>query len=465
MNSNHHRQSLLNKAEQLLDYQLSLNVNNRRKLECEKLAQAYSNLAKEYLEMGYYHAAASIYNKAYRCHLEYKSYFHYWYRALERSNQLDAAEEILLKIVENEQDSPKSLYKQARFYFRLQDYNTSIRQLEKLILKNISIGMRIKAMYQIGHCLDKMGKYSEAYSAFSQASISSINSNYSSNYKNKSLAHLANINFACEWLMKNKKKINIPQNNTGKSPVFFVGFPRSGTTLIDQILESHSKIHVISEKRIADHFIASYFTDRNAMDRVNKFSTDELCQQRILYWKTANQYVTVKSDEILVDKSPLNMVHILALKILFPTAKFIVALRDPRDCILSNFMQQYKINRSMYHMQSINGASNLYNTTMHLYLLYKNILPSKDIIEVRYEDLVINLDDVSNSLMSFLELDWEKSMLNFRETALSRDISTPSYLQVTKPLYQSSINRWINYLPYVNDGFDELSEIIKKLGY
>jgi len=252
-----------------------------------------------------------------------------------------------------------------------------------------------------------------------------------------------------------------------KSPVFFVGFPRSGTTLIDQILSTHSDISVIEEKPVLRSIIDSLTKKYKShpSKKLSSMTKDDKEIYRSKYYELLHLYAKGKNTNTIVDKLPLNIVHISLILELFPNAKIIVALRHPIDCSLSCFFQRFRYNESMANFLTMEDATNFYSKIMGHYL---KVIDSyeKKIHTVRYEDLVDNLETEARALLEYLEVDWEPSVMSYHEMASKRGIiNTPSYSQVTQPIYTSSTARWKNYENEVKEYMPKLQRFIDAFGY
>ena len=148
---------------------------------------------------------------------------------------------------------------------------------------------------------------------------------------------------------------------------------------------------------------------------------------------------------------------------IFPHAKFILAIRHPCDCVLSCFMQNFRLNDSMANFLNIEDSSEMYNLVMTLWKHYEKLNINYQI--VKYEDIVQNFKKTTESLLSFLEVPWTDNVLKFYEVAQSRNlINTPSYDQVYRPIYSESAYRWKKYedkikpiLPILKPWIDEFN--------
>jgi tetratricopeptide (TPR) repeat protein len=250
------------------------------------------------------------------------------------------------------------------------------------------------------------------------------------------------------------------------APVFLLGFARSGTTLLDQILDSHPKLQTLEEKPTIE-VMQREFT-RLAGDRVDalaELSIEEIGTLRKTYFDTARQHVQLQPGNILVDKMPLNTLSAHLIWRVFPDAKFILAIRHPCDVCLSCFMQNFAVNVAMSTFYSLESTVALYAKVMGLWQQYILRLPIK-YHQVRYEDLVSNFEYETRRLLEFLEVGWDDAVLQHTEHAKKRGtISTPSYHQVTQPIYQHAKYRWKRYAKYFEPVMESLQPYIEYFGY
>ena len=161
---------------------------------------------------------------------------------------------------------------------------------------------------------------------------------------------------------------------------------------------------------------------------------------------------------------PLNIVYVGEIIRYFPKAKFILALRHPNDCILSCFMQAFLLNNAMANFLNIKDSAKMYDLVMKLWEIYKSKL-SIDFHTIKYEDLISNFKGSVSNLLKFLDLPWSDEVSEFYKTSQKRGIiATPSYNQVSQPLYSKSIGRWKNYKNELIEGKQYLESWIKKYG-
>lgn len=161
---------------------------------------------------------------------------------------------------------------------------------------------------------------------------------------------------------------------------------------------------------------------------------------------------------------PLNIVHLGLVRRIFPQAKIIVALRDPRDVVLSCFMQSFAPNDAMVHFNQINRAADLYVAIMENYLVQRDFL-GLDMFDYRYEDLVAEPAKAAGSVLDFLGLPWQDSVLDFHSRKRDRLVMTPSYQDVREAVYSRAVARWRNYQDQLSPVLDRLAPFVKAFGY
>ena len=257
--------------------------------------------------------------------------------------------------------------------------------------------------------------------------------------------------------------------NSRPDPVFFVGFPRSGTTLVEQILNQHVDIVTSDETPLIDNLIDKIptiiNTEKTFPDCLQDFSEQDYAVLRKNYWSEAeNNIEGLSPHQTFVDKLPLNIIELGFISKLFPDSRLLVALRDPRDACLSCFMQSFTPNPAMINFINMKDTVDFYDNVMNLWLRYQKALPIAW-HQYRYEDLVDDFETTTRNIFKFLELDYPENAERFHETAKNRIINTPSYQDVATPIYARRKARWKNYEKHFTPYMKQLAPLIKEFGY
>jgi tetratricopeptide (TPR) repeat protein len=245
--------------------------------------------------------------------------------------------------------------------------------------------------------------------------------------------------------------------------VFLMGFARSGTTLMENILAAHPSVVALDEKEFLVESIREYLFDDKGIHRLASASEDELDRFRKDYWRRVAEHCGDVGGKVLVDKRPMATMKLPVIAKLFPAARVLFAIRDPRDVVLSCFRRQFLLNPSMYEFLELRGAARFYASMMRLSVLCREkfALPWQ---EIRHERLINDFDAEMRRVFEFAGLAW-KDVGDFAETARERHIATPSSTQVIKGLNREGVGQWRHYRDQLGPVFPTLKPWIEKFGY
>lgn len=246
-----------------------------------------------------------------------------------------------------------------------------------------------------------------------------------------------------------------------RSPAFLVGFPRSGTTLLDTFLMGHPDTAVVEEGQMLG--AAELVTGE--LRELPDCPVATLEQARQAYFAELDRHVEPGFDGLVVDKLPLNMLGLPLIRSLFPDAAVIFAQRHPCDAVLSGFMQSFVLNEAMACFLDLADAADLYDAVMNVWARSREALPSK-VHTLVYEELVADPDAALRPVVDFIGLQWRSELLDHRLTARRRGaILTPSYDQVTQPLDARPSGRWRRYERWMEPVLSVLLPWADRLGY
>jgi Tfp pilus assembly protein PilF len=235
-----------------------------------------------------------------------------------------------------------------------------------------------------------------------------------------------------------------PRAADPKAHVFLVGFPRSGTTLLENVLAAHPEVVSLEEKEGLAAVSAPYVASDEGVERLARISSGEAARQREAYWSKVRGFGIEPRGRVFIDKMPLSSALLPVIAKLFPNARVLFAIRDPRDVVLSCFRRRFGMNAGMYQLLTLDGAAAYYDAIMQLSEIYRDLLPLPQ-HPVRHEDLVSDFEGTVGSVCDFLGLKWDQAMLDFAAKARSRGISTPSAAQVARGLNREGQGAWRRY--------------------
>ena len=250
------------------------------------------------------------------------------------------------------------------------------------------------------------------------------------------------------------------------SPIFIVGFPRSGTTLLEQMLDAHPGLQSMDENpffnRLADTLKRHDSRILGSLDVLRQFDVDELRKQYLLM---VSEKIERRWDAQLVDKNPLNMLWLPFIHRLYPNAKYILAIRHPCDVLLSCYMQNFRASILLTASATLERLAHAYVGVMQVWLKHVDVFQPRVFVS-RYEDVVADTAAQTKRLAEFLELDDPSPMLQFDRHARDKGfIGTPSYSQVIEPVNTKGLNRWVKYRPYFEKALPILDPMLKHWGY
>ena len=246
--------------------------------------------------------------------------------------------------------------------------------------------------------------------------------------------------------------------------VFLVGFPRSGTTLLEQVLASHGDFVALEEKPTADEAVVEFFKDAASLDRLAALDPAVAQPWRELYWKRVRDFGVDPTGKVFVDKLPIYTVYLPLVAKLFPRAKVLLARRDPRDVVVSCFRHRFRPNRIVAEFTDLERTAELYAATMNLGEIYRELLPTPIHVH-RHEDLVADFDAATHAICDFIGVPWDPKMRDFVATANRRNIQTPSAQQVRRGLNASGVGQWRKYGETIAAIQPILAPWVERFGY
>jgi hypothetical protein len=250
----------------------------------------------------------------------------------------------------------------------------------------------------------------------------------------------------------------------GRAPVILTGFLRSGTTLLGQILAGHSDVEVMHERDCLVDAADDFIVPPDGLDRLATLNDAEAKSYAERYWKRARQYGQELRREVFVDKAPVMAPLLPLAEKLFPNAKVLFVIRDPRDVVLSCFRRRFAMNAEKFDMLTLADIAATYAATMELADLYRSKLDLK-LLEVRYENLTADLETEAGKVCDFLGLEWQPAMADFGARVKTSNIDTPNIAQLTRGLSRESEGHWRHYEKELMPVLPTLAPWCARFGY
>ena len=318
-----------------------------------------------------------------------------------------------------------------------------------------------RRQHLLGQMLEGLGDYDGAFAAFERMNELQAEDPSAPVLRAEGLRDQLRVQLAkttSSWFEKWKAP---PVDPSRRSPIFLVGFPRSGTTLLDTIMMGHPDTVVMEERPV----ISRLEQELGGFDVIAGLDEAAIEAAQRRYFEIAAEYADVASAPVLVDKAPLLLNQAAFIHRLFPTAPFLLALRHPADVLLSCFVSNFNLNSAMANFLRLDTAAEFYDLTFKTWENARSVLPLEVHIVV-YEEMVEDPAKVLRPVVEALGLEWHEDMLDHTKTAAERGlITTASYAQVTEPIYRRSVGRWQKYKKHLEPVLPVLAPWAQKFGY
>lgn len=380
---------------------------------------------------------------------------------LERLNQVDEAGSLAHRALDLDPAAADPHFLLARLDKRAGRLVEARGALKSLLSKPLREDMETDAWFDLGQVLDRTGEFDEAIAAFEKGNNRQVAAQRpdSDDFPKRVAAN--RLAFTRDGVSPSARR---RRDFEQRSPVFFVGFPRSGTTLMERVLAAHPGIVTTEEASPLARLVDGRRNTGNYPFCIKSLSDDDLDHDRAAFWSEFEKTHGPIDGRQLVDKMPLNIIDLGYANLLFPDGRTVVALRDPRDVCLSCFMQRFNLDGAMRIFADFGDTVRFYAAVMDLWLHQREFLrPSW--IEYRYEDLVGSFEKTVEEVLSFIGLDWHPDIDSYRQLAMQQAIKTPSYQDVIKPVDSRAIGRWRNYRKMLDPHLDVLQPYISAFGY
>jgi Tfp pilus assembly protein PilF len=386
-----------------------------------------------------------------------------------RAKNADAARTLAERALGLDPHQPAAALVLATLDVRSGDRKTGLARVEALLATPLSPLHRAAAEQLEAELLEALDRPVEAFDSYSRANAG-LKATYGPVY---AAAGVETAVDTCArlhaWFSQTAPSDWAAAPGSGAAPggrghVFLVGFVRSGTTLLEQVLASHPLVTALEEQATLRAITDPYFDTEAGLEKLRTLGQAEADELRADYWRRVGEFGVDPAGKTFVDKAPLSTLWLPMVAKLFPEAKVILAIRDPRDVVLSSFKHRFLINALTWPFTNLTETARFYSGLMGLADLYRTLLPTP-IYQHRHEDLIADFDAEVGRICDFLGLEWTEALRDFTETAKQRDVRTPSAEQVRQPLNSSGMGRWRRYGPGVEPILPILAPWVERYGY
>jgi len=332
--------------------------------------------------------------------------------------------------------------------------------------------LRSRCFYELGALCDRQGRYDDAMAAWLEAKNC---------LRPDAPAQLAQLQPIIRHLQEMRENVSAEMlarwHASGREALqpwhrvaLLAGHARSGTTLLEQVLDSHPDLVSAEETEIFTN--EAYLPLRrnlppetSMLAGLDAAPANELHRSRENFYRTMESHIgSPLNGRLLIDKNPGRHYLMPAMVRILPEIKFLVALRDPRDVVLSCFMQPHPISTGTVEFLDLGNSVTRYGRVMGMWQTLKPLLPNP-VLEVRYEDMVADLESVARQSLDFLGVPWDAKVLGFDEHARNKLVRSPTYADVTQKIYKRAQGRWQHYQKYLEPHLAKLEPFVKAFGY
>ena len=341
------------------------------------------------------------------------------------------------------------------------------RSARALSVAGLSPDQRGEAALLMGEALDGLGRTAEAFDAFSQGKAA-LRAFYAERAASRE-SEVAKLGRLAAWFRAADaapwREVPVAGGPPGVGAhAFLIGFPRSGTTLLEQALAGHPDLVALEEPPTLAEAYDAFLATPQGLERLAQLTADEAAHWRGVYWRVVAELGVTTAGKVFLDKAPAGTLYLPLIAKLFPDAKILFAVRDPRDVVLSCFRNAFQMNALTYAFTDLTETARCYAAAMDLAAVYREMLPIAP-MEVRYERLIDDFEGELSRIAGFLGLELTPGMLDVAATASRRVVRTPSAPQVRAGLNRQGLGRWRAYAAELAPAMPILAPWIESLGY
>lgn len=376
----------------------------------------------------------------------------------ELTGQFALAEEAINQCIDIHPNAVEPQVVLARILSHQGEHERAIRVLE-LVFKKYQprdVLSAVRICYQMAHSCDALGMYEHAFQwalKAKEAQKQIPNARKLAQYGIRLLNSMLKAKPAATAAPRHINKCDLPFQ-----PVHLIGFPRSGTTLLGELISRHPDVYVSSELPVVANQIMPQWHHHSS----EPLDSETLQRLRELYCQSHLNCRRGTDESVIVDKKPTNLLFVQELLTLLPSSKFIVAMRDPRDVIISCFIRYFPLTDMSANFLSLGSGCTYYAAYMQIWRRLKAHLDASNSVVIRYRDLC---EATEQSVSAALELVGQTETQLQDEQLKPKYIHSPTFAEVRKPINSGRLGRWKNYQRFLEPYLKILDPIAAELGY
>jgi len=384
---------------------------------------------------------------------------------LEKTHRLDEARAVVAECLAMDPKDDQARYFSALLDRREGHWEAAERGLRDLIASEPRHPyVRYACRYELAQVLDRTGRFDEAMRFLSEAKemVRALTDTklLTRGYDQSAESIRKFTASQPRDILRTWAKF-FPERKREKIPplAFLGGHPRSGTTLLEQVLDAHPGVAALDESSAFLEVLQPEF------HKSQQHSSPRLNTLRRLYIQALQQELgSAAAGKMLVDKNPSPTARLPIWLRVFPELKVLIALRDPRDVLISCYFQNIALNSTNVNFLDFDRLAKHYADLMDIWLLVRE-WDGFAWLETRYEDMVAGLPAEGRRVTEFLGLAWHEDQARFHEKSGKKQLFSPTYQDVTRPVYSRSVARWHDYEKHLAPALPALEPYCRKFGY
>ncbi len=428
-------------------------ANFRKALELRPdYATAHNNLGNALQDQERVAEAEACYRQAIRYKSDYAEAYSNLGNTLKSEGRLDEATQALERAIALKPDFVEPHFGLSVLKTYVEgDPHLAMLEQQRPLVDGLAIESRIRYWFALGKAYEDTGRFDESFVAYEQGNRLKYSLLAWDEAEDDTTLEQMMTLFSKEFFASRPKP-----THSGKTPIFIVGMPRSGTTLLEQILSTHPGVFGAGELKDLNELVIGAMPGadhRQFPNGVAGFSGEEF---RRLGEQYAEQVWRHAPDATrITDKMPSNFFYIGMIHLMFPEAKIIHAMRDPMDSCFSCYSRLFN-KHNVRFAYDLGTLGRYYARYIKLMRHWHEVLPPGTILDLRYEDMVADTETQARRVLEYVGLPWDDGCLEFHRN--TRRVKTASLAQVRKPIYKTSVARWKHYETHLQSLLDIVSE-------
>lgn len=317
----------------------------------------------------------------------------------------------------------------------------------------------------LGDALDRQGRFPEAFEAYRTANIAQQGANAAQFGQSGLVERIEALHQAFQVFWPRGVEPRTPDEpSPARRHIFLIGFMRSGTTLLEQVLASQPDAVSLEEKEVLSSGVTTFMGRPEGLTRLAAADEAALSAHRADYWKRVRAHGVEPTDKVFVHKMPFDGLRLPLIHRLFPDAGIVFSLRDPRDVIFSCFKHRFAVTAYTYELLTLESAVRFYDAYMRSVETFRARLPLR-MHRYRHEDLVADFDGEVKAMCDFLEIGWSEAMRDIGRRARQGLVTSPSAPQLLNGLSSEGLQQWRRYEAQLEPFYRGLEPWVRQFGY